>query len=201
MSTERSVSILGAMPTAVPSPRERLLATARRLFYREGIHTVPVDRLVSEAAVTRATFYRHFPAKEDLVVAYLRATDADLRAAVGAALTSGTPEQCVAALLDLISETTRAADFRGCHFINAAAEYPDPADPVRVAIAEHRAWFQDTVTELAARAGHPDPEYAGHVLVLLHDGGLSGAQLDDPEAVRTTVLRAGRELLGLPQAA
>lgn len=186
------------MTTASSSPRDRLLETARRLFYTEGIHTVPVDRLVTEAGVTRATFYRHFPAKEDLVEAYLRATDADLRAAVAGALDRPGPRDSAAALLDLIGQVTCSAGFRGCHFINAAAEYPDPADPVRIAVAEHRAWFSETVTRLAARAGHPDPGYAGRVLVLLHDGALSAAELDDPRQVRETVIRAGRELLGLP---
>jgi len=179
------------------SPRERLLATARRLFYSEGIHAVPVDRLVTEARVTRATFYRHFPAKEHLVVAYLRATDSDLRAAVAEALDQASPQQSAAALLDLIGQVTCSAGFRGCHFINASAEYPDPADAVRVAVAEHRAWFQDTVTRLAEQAGHPDPDHAGRVLVLLHDGALSAAELDDPAQVRETVIRAGRDLLGL----
>jgi AcrR family transcriptional regulator len=179
------------------SPRDRLLATARRLFYGEGIHTVPVDRLVTEANVTRATFYRHFPTKEHLVEAYLRATDADLRAAVQAAIDSGDPRENLLALLDLIGHTTNTPEFRGCHFINAAAEYPDAKDPVRVAIDDHRVWFQDVVTQLAANVGHPDPEYAGHVLVLLHDGALAGAQLDDPKAVRATVIRAARELLGV----
>jgi AcrR family transcriptional regulator len=185
------------MATTTSSPRDRLLETARRLFYGEGIHTVPVDRLVTEAGVTRATFYRHFPAKDDLVEAYLRATDADLRAAVAGALDRDSPQEAAAALLELIGQVTCSAGFRGCHFINASAEYPDPADPVRVAVAEHRAWFQDTVARLAGKVGHPDPDYAGRVLVLLHDGALSAAELDDPQRVRETVIRAGRELLGL----
>jgi AcrR family transcriptional regulator len=180
-------------------PRERLLSTARELFYGEGIHTVPVDRLVTEAGVTRATFYRHFPTKEHLVEAYLRATDADLRAAVDAAVAGHDPQASLAALLDLIGHTTNTPGFRGCHFINAAAEYPDPEDPVRVAIDDHRTWFQEVVTELAANVGHPDPVYAGHVLVLLHDGALAGAQLDDPRLVRTTVIRAARDLLEMTQ--
>ena len=186
------------MTDTSPTPRERLLATARRLFYGEGIHSVPVDRLVTEAGVTRATFYRHFPAKEDLVEAYLRATDDDLRAAVASALDQPSPQEAAAALFELIGQTTCSAGFRGCHFINASAEYPDPADPVRVAVADHRAWFQETVTRLAGQAGHPDPEYAGRVLVLLHDGALSAAELDDPQQVRETVIRAGHDLLGLP---
>jgi len=179
------------------SPRDRLLETARRLFYTEGIHTVPVDRLVTEANVTRATFYRHFPAKEDLVEAYLRATDADLRAMVGKVLDHGTPQESAAALLELIGQVTCSAGFRGCHFINASAEYPNAEDPIRIAVAEHRAWFQDMVTRLAERAGHSDPDHAGRVLVLLHDGALSAAELDDPQQVRDTIIRAGRELLGL----
>jgi AcrR family transcriptional regulator len=186
------------MAPSESSPRERLLTTARQLFYSEGIHAVPVDRLVTEAGVTRTTFYRHFPAKEDLVEAYLRATDADLRAAVAVALDQPSPHQAAAALFELVGQTTCSAGFRGCHFINASAEYPDPANPVRIAVADHRAWFQETVTQLAAQAGHPDPEHAGRVLVLLHDGALSAAELDNPQQVRETVIRAGHDLLGLP---
>ena len=186
------------MSAPTPTPRDRLLATASRLFYSEGIHTVPVDRLVTEAGVTRATFYRHFPTKEHLVETYLRTTDAALRAAVEAATEGGDPHRSLAALLDLIGHTTNAPGFRGCHFINAAAEYADPTDPVRIAVDDHRVWFQEVVTKLAADVGHPDPAYAGHVLVLLHDGALAGAQLDDPKLVRSTVTRAAQDLLGLP---
>lgn len=186
---------MNAMTTPTASPRDRLMATARRLFYAEGIHAVGVDRLVTEAGVTRATFYRHFRTKEALVEAYLRATDADLRHAVAAALAVDDPGRALRALLDLIGHTTIAPGFRGCHFINAAAEYPDAAHPVRVAIGDHREWFQRTVTELAARLGHPDPPEAGRMLVLLHDGALAAAQLDDPEAVRRTVENAALQLL------
>jgi AcrR family transcriptional regulator len=188
------------MATDVITPRERLLGTARRLFYAEGIHSVGVDRLVSEAHVTRATFYRHYPTKEALVEAYLRATDADLRAAVDAAIAGDDPRRALEALLDLIAHTTEAPDFRGCHFINAAAEYPDAEHPIRIAIDDHRVWFHQTVTELARRVGHPDPEQAGQILVLLHDGALSAAQLDDRDAVRAAVRRAATDLLLGPAA-
>jgi AcrR family transcriptional regulator len=75
------------------SPKERLLETASGLFYSEGIHSVGVDRLVSEAGVTRATFYRHFPTKEALVEAYLRTADQRLRANVENALEGQDPQQ------------------------------------------------------------------------------------------------------------
>jgi AcrR family transcriptional regulator len=184
------------MTTRADSPRERLLETASRLFYAEGIHAVGVDRLVREAGVTRATFYRHFPSKDDLVEAYLRATDAELREVVEAAAASGAKEDALAAVFELVASSTERSEFRGCHFINAAAEYPGAKNAVRGAIDEHRVWFARTLTDLARQAGHPEPEYAASVLVILHDGTLAGAELDDPRAVRATLARAVRELLG-----
>ncbi len=78
---ERTLSLYsgGVPPTTDKSPakrseaRERLLSTASDLFYSEGINGVGVDRIVSASNVTLATFYRHFPSKQDLVVSYLQA--------------------------------------------------------------------------------------------------------------------------------
>jgi AcrR family transcriptional regulator len=195
MATKIPASESPAAPgSGAESPRERLLETATRLFYAEGIHAVGVDRLVREAGVTRATFYRHFPSKEDLVEAYLRATDARLREAVAAAAASGSKEEAVAAVFELVGTVVTGPEFRGDWFINAAAEYPQAKDPVRVAIDEHRDWFFETVRDLSRQAGHPDPEYAAAFLVLLHDGALVAAALDDPEAVRATATRAVADL-------
>jgi len=177
------------------SPRDRLLDTASGLFYSEGIHSVGVDRIVRDAGVTLATFYRHFPAKEALVEAYLRATDQRLRGNVQNALTDRDPRQALEALLDLIGQRTNAPGFRGCQFINAAAEYPDTAHPVHIAVDDHRAWFRKVVTQIAREIGHPDPDEAAEFLVLLHDGALVAAELDDPKAVRTAVKNAALRLL------
>lgn len=172
-----------------------MLETASRLFYAEGIHSVGVDRLVNEAGITRATFYRHFPTKEALIEAYLRATDDRLRANVDRALADRGPEQALDALLDLMDARTSALGFRGCEFINAAAEYPDDGHPVHMAVDDHRRWFRETVTELAAEIGHPNPEQAGEYLVLLHDGLLVAAELDDGDRARQAVRSAARQLL------
>lgn len=180
------------------TPKQRLLTTASRLFYDEGIHAVGVDRIVSEAQVTRATFYRHYPSKDTLVEAYLRATHADLESAVNQFMADDDPRAALEALLDFIGYNANLPNFRGCHFINAAAEYPDASSPVRVAIREHRRWFQETVTELAARLGHPDPAQAGQMLVLLRDGAFAGAPLDDPESIRAGLKRAAARVLDLP---
>jgi AcrR family transcriptional regulator len=183
------------MSNDVLSPRDRLIETASRLFYSEGIHAVGVDRLVRDAGVTLATFYRHFPTKEALVEAYLRATDQRLRRNVENALSNRDPRQALEALLELIDQRTSAPGFRGCQFINAAAEYPDNAHPVHIAVSDHRTWFRKVATDIASQVGHPDPDQAGQYLVVLHDGALVAAELDDQKAVQAAVKNAARQLL------
>ncbi|MDO9398854.1 MAG: helix-turn-helix domain-containing protein, partial [Herbiconiux sp.] len=76
-----------APPDRRPSEaRDRLLRVASELFYREGIHAVGLDRVLSTAGVTRATMYRHFAGKEALVAAYLEREDALIRASFSTAL-------------------------------------------------------------------------------------------------------------------
>lgn len=114
----------GPQPSAA---RERLLSTAARLFYGEGIRAVGVDRVIAEAQVTRATFHRHFPGKEDLVTAYPQAEDQRIRARVEHGVRhAGSPRQAMGLLIDGIGEEISAPGFRGCPSINAAAEHPDP---------------------------------------------------------------------------
>jgi AcrR family transcriptional regulator len=176
-------------------PKDRLLATASRLFYAEGIHAVGVERLVSEAAVTRATFYRHYPTKDDLVAAYLAETSRLIRAAVDAARAGKPPREALIATLGVVGDATCGEDFRGCQFLNAAAEFPDPRHPVRKVIDDHREWFFGVLREQAAALGHPDPDHAARVLVLLRDGALHGGELDDAETVRATLRQAVEDLL------
>lgn len=173
----------------VSEPRERLLATASRLFYAEGIQAIGVDRLVKEASVTRATFYRHFPTKEDLVVAYLRAMDEEIRGGVEAAMAGQRPIEAVHTMLGEFAKASCGPGFRGCAFLNAAAEYPDPEAPVRVMVRAHRGWFHDGLRSRLAEAGHPDPEHAATALVLLRDGIMSGGYLDRPGDIQSTVDR------------
>lgn len=182
-----------ARPSAA---RDRLLTTASTVFYGEGIRGVGVDRLVTDAGVTRATFYRHFPGKDDLVVAYLRAIDAAVRARVGEV--PGTPPvaaDLVRAIAGGIGDQLCSPGFRGCPFINAAAEYPDPASPVHRAVVEHRSWLAGTVTRAFRVAGHPDPAEASRRFVMLRDGAMVAGYLADPEAARATLLAAVEDLL------
>ena len=176
--------------------RTRLLTTAAGIFYREGIHAVGVDRLVSEAGVTRATFYRHFPSKDALVLAYIELEDQALRAlfAEGAA-GAGSPADAIELVLEGIALDVRQHHTRGCPFINAAAEFPDPAHPVRIAVRAHRDWFAATLAEVLGATGRADAAELAQSLVLLRDSALVGAYLDGATDVVPAFLRTARRLL------
>lgn len=185
--------------TRPSAARERLLETATSLFYREGIHAVGVDRILGEAGVTRATMYRHFAGKEDLVVAYLEEEDRAIRgyfAASDAAAGPGDGGALLSAVVHGIAEDVATRHTRGCPFINAAAEYPDPASPVRRLVATHRAWFRDALRQVAARADLPQPDAAAAQLVLLRDAALIGAYLDEPRGVREAFVSAASTVTG-----
>jgi AcrR family transcriptional regulator len=170
--------------------RSRLFGTASRLFYAEGLHSVGIDRIVAEAQVTRATLYRHFPSKDHLVVAYLREVDKAVRAQVAeAAAREESSADVVRAVGESLAADIRAPGFRGCAFLNAAAEYPDPAHPVR------REWFLRTITDLLTHAGATAPDPAARHFVMLRDGAMAAGSLADPERIGRTFLRGVEGLL------
>ena len=176
--------------------RERLLSTASALFYAEGLHAVGVDRIIAEASVTRATMYRHFRGKDELVVAYLTAIDEAVRAQVATARESaGSPDDVVRAVARAIAESVESQGFRGCAFLNAVAEYPDAEHPVHQAVTRHRDWFRETVTELLAATGDAAPGPAARHFVMLRDGAMAAGCLSDPAPVCETFLLGVEGLL------
>ncbi|MEU8712000.1 MULTISPECIES: TetR/AcrR family transcriptional regulator [unclassified Streptomyces] len=180
----------------VSEARERLLRTAGQLFYAEGIHTVGVDRLVAESKVTNATFYRHFRSKEDLAVAYIESVDQAIRAQIGSLTASDVPPDGIlrgigASLVEQIG----SPGYRGCAFLNAAAEFPDPGHPVHRAVVEHRAWFLRTITGLFAEITTAQADHAGRHFVMLRDGAMSAGYLGDPVLAGETLLRGIEGLL------
>ncbi len=178
--------------------RQRLLETASEIFYREGIHSTGVERILVETGVTRATFYRHFPSKEDLVLAYLDREDELLRTRLAEASAQlGSPEQMLEALILGIADDVTRDHTRGCPFINASAEYPDPASPVRRTVKRHRDWFRATLRGVLDAAERDDSEQRAGALVLLRDAALVGGYLDGPDTIRETFIRTARRVAGL----
>lgn len=195
------------MPTTTPDrPREsparrRVLDTASALFYAEGVHAVGVDRIIAEAAVAKATFYHHFPAKDTLVHAYLTEQFEAQRRAVDDFLADSAdlpPREVLVRLFDLIVEIGRQPGFRGCAFVNAAAEFPDLAHPVHGAIQDHRTWFRTMLTDLLTAAGDARPRATADILMLVRDGLAVGCHLDDADAMRRIARDALDRVLGTP---
>jgi AcrR family transcriptional regulator len=184
---------LGGRPSEA---RSRLVSTATRVFYAEGIHAVGIDRIVAEAQVTRATLYRHFAGKEDLVLAYLNEVDRAMRAQADEAVAAGLPAaDTIQALGTSIAHGIKSPGFRGCAFLNAAAEYPDPQSPVHKAVLAHRQWFLETVTELLAKIRETGAEPAARHFVMMRDGAMAAGCLFDPVLVCETFLHGVERLL------
>ncbi len=181
--------------------RERLIAAATRLFYAEGIHAVGVDRLIDEAGVTRATMYKQFAGKEGLVLSYLEAQDAQIRAIFDGAAGALHGAGLLDAVLDGIAEDVREHHTRGCPFINAAAEYPDATGAVRLLIARHRDWFRAALEQVAAQAGLTRPDQVAASLVLLRDSALVGGYLDGDDLVEPAFLRTAHAVIDAHRAA
>ncbi|MBP3042534.1 TetR/AcrR family transcriptional regulator [Arthrobacter jiangjiafuii] len=173
--------------------RTRILDAASVLFYAEGIRAVSADRIIAEAGTSKVTFYRHFRTKEDLVVSYLQAQSARVHAS--AEQLSDDPCTGLLQLAEAMGAETCVPGFRGCPFINAAAEYPDAASPVRAAVAEHRQWLHDLVSGRLAAMGLDDPDALADQLLMLRDGAMVHGYVADPAAAAAALTAAGRSLV------
>jgi AcrR family transcriptional regulator len=187
--------------TRPPSARDRLLRTADGLFYTEGIHAVGVDRVTAESGVAKATLYQQFRSKDELVAACLQRRAEDWRRTVAEPVQamSGSASRRVGAVFGRLGEAIAASGYRGCPFINAAAEYPGPDGPVAAAITAHRAQVRGLFAKLLA--GLPAGRRAALTdqLVLLYDGTMVSAQLDQGPSAARRARTAARQLLEDPR--
>jgi AcrR family transcriptional regulator len=191
----------GPAEAAATSARERIVATAYDLFARHGLHAVGVQQIIDEAEVAKATLYRHFPSKEDLVIAVL-----DRRRELWTrewlvpvtARAAGTAEDRLLAVFDAFDEWFRAPGFEGCLLMNLLLETNDPTSAIaRAAVAgvdEVRDWLR----LVAREAGQRDPDATADRIHLLMRGSIVAAvegKLDSAREARemaVQVLSAGR---------
>ncbi len=182
--------------------RVRLLEVADELFYTDGIVQVGIDRIIAEAGVTKATFYKQYGSKDTLILEYITGRDTAVRQALaGLAEESPQPADVLAALVDAIVADTARPNFRGDPFLNAAAEFPSPKHPVRLAIADHRDWFSGFLEHQLRTAGHPQPGAAADEFYLLRDGAMAGSYAGDVIAATSAFVRGAHRILGEASAA
>jgi AcrR family transcriptional regulator len=163
--------------------QQRILQTADRLFYGQGIRAVGVDTIADEVGISKRTLYNYFPSKDDLIIAYLS------RRLRPRETSERPPAEQILGDFDRLEHSFSSVSFRGCPFVNAVAELKEPdhaANKIAFAFKEQRrVWFRD----LLIRQGVADPEGLAMQLVLLVDGAIAAALVrGDP-----TVARAARE--------
>lgn len=178
------------------SMRESLIEAATELFYAEGLRAVSVDKVIEKAGTTKVTFYRHFKSKDDLVVAHLeRRAEYErdgIRGAMDAA--GGDTDRTFQLIAEQLGVMACGQGFRGCPFINAAAEYPDAASAVRTTVEAHRSWCKATFSEIVQPLDLADPRAIADDLMLIRDGAMVAGYLDDADALAASFLRSARAL-------
>jgi AcrR family transcriptional regulator len=173
-----------------PSPRERLLAASDELFYRDGVHSTGIDAVIEKAGVAKGSLYYIFGGKDELVAAYLRGRHDAWRQRIEAAQAGvDDPDEKVLAVFDAIADYVSLPGFRGCPFINAAAEAP-AGESQQLAIKEYRDWLRQSFRELAADTGVAGSEALADALIVLYDGALATAEMSS--AARTAAMTAKR---------
>jgi len=175
---------------AAPAPlaaRDRILASAYELFAHNGIRAVGIDEVITRAEVAKATLYRHFASKDELVLAFLQQREQLwTKEWVEAEARRGgeTPEEQLLAIFDLFDEWFHRPDFEGCSFINVLLEMNDRRTPVGRVSAEHLANIRSFIRELATEAGLRDPEQFAHSWHILMKGSIVAAGEGDVDAAK-----------------
>jgi AcrR family transcriptional regulator len=167
--------------------RERILATAYRLFCRHGIRAVGIDLIIAESGAAKMSIYRHFGSKDELVLAVLerrarRWSEDWLQVEVNRRATAGAER--LLAIFDVFDEWVRRRDFEGCFFVNVLLAFDDRRHPLYKASKRHLANIRSFLEDLAADAGVDDPAAFAHQWHILMKGSIVAACEGDRDAPR-----------------
>src|SRR3954453_11847285 len=152
---------------AAPSVRDRLLEAADRLFYREGVRAVGIDRVLAEAEAAKASLYQHFGCKDQLVASYLERRTVGARASIEAYLADTAPSQRALKFFDWVVEWAESKDFRGCPLQHTVSELTDAAHPARAVAYGQREWFTKRFLEWSTAAAVKDAKATARALFVL----------------------------------
>ena len=158
--------------------REHVLAVAHELFYWNGIRATGVDAIAAEADVAPTTLYRLFASKDDLIAAYIERADGLYREWLTAATAPvvGPPRERILALFDALDEQVQPERCRGCPFLMALAEFPDPQLPAHAGAVATKAWVRGRLGELTAAMAVGDPDALADQLAVVMEGVYASAQ-------------------------
>lgn len=172
-----------ASSSQLPSKRDEIVEIASRLFYEQGFGATGIKQIIDEAAIAKGTFYSHFQSKDQLGLAWLQKRHATWNGWFEDALKGKKSARAkLLATFDFLEDWLGGATYRGCAFINTMAEIPDPSNPMRASVAEHKRDLHERFQALAC--AHFEPlglakaaaKEKGTTLFLLFEGALVEAQ-------------------------
>ncbi|APZ52863.1 TetR/AcrR family transcriptional regulator [Salipiger abyssi] len=170
------------------SARDRILVAASTLFCRHGFSSTGVDTVIERAGTAKATLYKHFASKQDLIEAVLEAEGAAWRSWFFGKLAriQAPADKRMLAVFDVLEEWFADPGFYGCPFINAVAEFETGNDAVRQAAEKHKAHLMTWLTAQAIELELPDVKEVARSFAVLIDGAIVAAQhTRDPSFART----------------
>jgi AcrR family transcriptional regulator len=190
---EKTASLATAL-----SPRDRIVAAARELFYRQGIRAVGVEAVAEAAGTNKMTLYRHFASKDVLVAECLRefAREAEAGWDTLAQAHPDKPREQLRAWLKCMAEHVSASNERGCALANAAVELPDKDHPAREVIETFKKAQRERLAHLCRDAGLTQPELLADELFLLLEGARVCCQSIGPEGPGARLVRMGEAIIG-----
>lgn len=195
----------GSNPPAADASdvRERILACASDLFYRQGVRAVGVDLVVAQAGVAKTSLYRHFRTKDDLIVAFLEREDKDFWTTWDgvAARHADDPQGELAAHMHWIGERLSRSNYRGCPQINVSAEFPEQDHPARQVTHAHMQQLQARLKAIAAKLDVPRPDDLAAQLALLVNGAFVSSAMFAGEDATPILLASADALVKAAQAA
>jgi AcrR family transcriptional regulator len=182
---------------AVTPPRERILAAARELFYRQGIRAVGVDAIAEAADTNKMTLYRHFSSKDELVAACLSqiAEEDEQRWLDLATAHRGDPKGHLLTWLGNLRDKMLAADERGCPFLNAAVELPDKDHPARRIIETFKNRRRLSIIDLCRSGDFAEPDRLAEEIFLMIEGACVSLQSVGPSGPASRMVEMATALI------
>ena len=187
----------GAPPKGEVSARERILATASELFYREGIRAIGVDTVVERSGVSKTSLYRLFESKDALIAAVAAEQDRLVWAWWDRVEEqhAGDPRALLEALLSGIAQRIGHSAYRGCPFLNLATEFPDDNHPGRVVARGNKEEMRARLATIVARLGVGDPNRTASQIALIINGAYVTGLMAEPADLRGDLVDAAMKLL------
>jgi AcrR family transcriptional regulator len=188
----------GAPLKTEASARERILATANELFYREGIHATGVDTVVERSGVSKTSLYRVFRSKDELITAFATERDRSFWAWWDRVAERHTedPRALLEALLSGIAKLIRHPTYRGCPFLNLATEFPDPNHPGRAVAAANKEEMRRRLRTIVTQLGVSDPDRVASQMALLINGAMVTGLVAVPADLRNELVDAAMKIIG-----